>query len=80
MMGVLIRAFVVGEGPPAWGVIGVVWVAVMLALDVGFGRWYLRYPWRRIARDFDPRQGGWLGLGMATLLVTPWLVAVTRGL
>lgn len=72
--------WVVGAGPPAWWAFGVLWVAVMLGLDVGFGRWYLRYPWRRIARDFDPREGGWQGLGVVALLVTPWVVAVARGL
>jgi hypothetical protein len=72
--------WVVGEGPRMWGAIGAVWLGVMLALDVGFGRVYLRYPWSRIARDFDPRQGGYLGLGMLALALTPWAVAMLRGL
>jgi hypothetical protein len=71
--------WVVGGGPRVWWAIGAVWLAVLLALDVVFGRGYLRYPWRRIARDFDPRQGGWLGLGMLALALTPWVVAVLRG-
>jgi hypothetical protein len=32
-----------------------------LAFDIAFGRLYFRFPWHRIAADFDPRKGGLLG-------------------
>jgi hypothetical protein len=61
-------------------IVGIVWVGLMLALDLGFGRWVFRLPWRRIAADFDLRQGRLLGLGMLVLGVAPLLAARWRGL
>jgi hypothetical protein len=43
----------------------------MLAFDAGFGRAVFHFPWERIARDFDPRAGGWLGFGMTRLFLPP---------
>ncbi len=56
-------------------VVGLIWVALMLAFDVGFGRMVFRVGWSRIAADFDPRRGGLLGFGMLFLAVAPLLVA-----
>ncbi|MCF7688930.1 MAG: hypothetical protein K9N01_11575 [Cephaloticoccus sp.] len=56
--------------------VGLLWMLLMLALDVAFGRWVFRFSWQRIVRDFDPRQGGWLSFGMVLLLYAPWLAAV----
>jgi len=56
--------------------VGLLWMLLMLALDVAFGRWVFRFSWQRIARDFDPRQGGWLSFGMVLLLYAPWLAAL----
>jgi hypothetical protein len=61
-------------------VVGFVWVCLMLALDLGFGRWVFRLPWQRIVADFDLRQGRLLGLGMLVLTAAPLLVARWRGL
>ena len=33
----------------------------------------------RLAREFDPRQGGWLGLGMLATLLAPLLAGWWRG-
>jgi hypothetical protein len=60
--------------------IGAVWVAQMLALDLGFGRYVFRASWKRIAAEFDLRRGGLLGLGMLLLLCAPLLVAKLRGM
>jgi hypothetical protein len=46
---------------------------IVLAQSLGFS-------WERILADFDPRRGGLLGFGMATMLVMPWLAARLRGL
>jgi len=45
--------------------VGLLWMLLMLALDVAFGRWVFRFSWQRIARDFDPRQGGWRAINSA---------------
>jgi hypothetical protein len=60
--------------------IGVLWILLMLAFDIAFGLFYFRFSWQRMARDFDPRQGGLLGLGMVALFFTPLVVAKLRGL
>ena len=54
-----------------WLTGGGLWLALMLAFDAGFGRAVFHFPWERIARDFDPRAGGWLGFGMTRLFLPP---------
>jgi hypothetical protein len=60
--------------------VGVLWLALMLAFEVAFGRLVLRASWQRIAADFDFRKGGLLSIGMAVLLFAPLIVARLRGL
>lgn len=60
--------------------VGGLWLVGMLAVDVGFGRYVFHFPWSRILREFDPRQGGFLGFGMLVLLAAPLAVAWLRGL
>ena len=55
--------------------VALLWLALMLALDVGFGRLVFRVSWSRIAADFDPRRGDLLGVGMLFLAVAPLPVA-----
>ena len=60
--------------------IGALWLVLMLAFDVAFGRWVFRASWSRITAEFDPRQGGLLALGMFGLFLSPWIAAKLRGL
>jgi hypothetical protein len=60
--------------------IGWLWVALMLAFDLSLGRLWFHLPWKRLAADFDPRRGGFLGLGMLVLLFAPWIAASWRGM
>lgn len=60
--------------------IGFLWVGLMLLFDLAFGRFYFRFSWPRLAGDFDPRQGGLLGIGMLMLFLAPLGVAKLRGL
>jgi hypothetical protein len=57
--------------------VGAIWMALMVAFDVAVGRAF-GLPWERILADFDPRQGGLLGLAMAPIVVAPWLAARWR--
>jgi hypothetical protein len=60
--------------------VGSLWLALMLAFDLGLGRFYFGFPWKRLAADFNPRQGGFLGFGMLVLLLSPWIAARLRGI
>jgi hypothetical protein len=60
--------------------VGALWFALMLAFDVAFGRLVFHASWRRIAAEFDFRQGGLLAIGMVIVLLAPWLAARMRGL
>lgn len=60
--------------------VGFLWLTLMLALEVAFGRLVFRASWQRLAADFDFRKGGLLSIGMAVLLLALLLVAKLRGL
>jgi hypothetical protein len=60
--------------------IGLLWLMLMLAFDLAFGRLFFRFSWQRLAADFDPRKGGFLGIGMLLLFFAPLLGAKLRGL
>lgn len=60
--------------------VGALWLILMLTFDLGLGRLYFGFSWRRLARDFDVRQGGFLGFGMTVLFLTPLIIATIRGL
>jgi len=52
----------------------------MLGLEIAFGRLIFRVSWKRLAADFDFRQGGLLSLGMLVLFLAPFLAAKGSGL
>jgi len=60
--------------------VGALWLALMLAYDLLLGRFVFHFPWRRLAAEFDPRQGGLLAFGMGVLALAPLAVALARGL
>jgi hypothetical protein len=60
--------------------VGALWVTLMIAFELLLGRVVFSYSWQRMAEDYDIRQGGFLGLGMMVLLLTPRIVAKHRGL
>lgn len=54
--------------------IGVLWLVLMLAYDVGIGRWVFGMRWNKILADFDLRRGNYLALGMAWIFLAPLFV------
>jgi hypothetical protein len=60
--------------------VGFLWLVLMLAFEVAFGRLVFRASWERISADFDFRKGNLLVVGMLVLLFAPLLVAKVRGL
>jgi len=55
--------------------VGAFWATLMVAFDVLFGRYYIGYSWSRIAQDFDPSRGGFMALGLAVMVLAPWITA-----
>lgn len=60
--------------------IGLLWFVLMLAFEIGFGRFVFRASWKRLLSDFDFRQGGLLSIGMAILFFAPLIAAKIHGL
>jgi hypothetical protein len=58
--------------------VGAIWTVLMASFDVALGRFF-GFGWERILADFDPRQGGFLGLAMLPVVIAPWLAARWRG-
>lgn len=58
--------------------VGALWLVLMLVAEVVLGRLVFGYPWSRIAEDFDPSKGGFLGFGMLVLVAAPWLAGRWR--
>jgi hypothetical protein len=54
--------------------VGALWLGLMVAFDVGFGRWVFRSSWERIWEEFDLTRGRWLSIGMAVAFAAPWTV------
>ena len=68
------------ETYPECLLIGLIWLLLMLAYDIAFGRFVFHYSWRRIAADFDLRQGNFLAIGMLVIFLAPLLVTKLHGL
>lgn len=61
-------------GPASAGealLIGALWLVLMLAYDIGIGRWAFKMRWEKILADFDLRRGNYLALGMAWIFLAP---------
>jgi hypothetical protein len=44
------------------------WLVLMLAFEIAFGRWVFRVLWQRIAAKFDFRKGGLLSMGIFIII------------
>jgi hypothetical protein len=60
--------------------IGFLWLVLMLAFEIAFGRLVFRASWQRLASDFDFRKGGLLSIGMFILFAAPFLATKLRAL
>lgn len=54
--------------------IGSVWLAIMISLDLFFGRYVFKFKWSKIADDFNPLKGNFLSIGMVMLFLSPAIV------
>ncbi len=60
-----------------WLAVGLMWVVLMVAFEIGLGR-LLGLSWERLASDYDPRQGGYMLAGLAVLALAPLAAAKLR--
>jgi hypothetical protein len=58
--------------------VGLLWVVLTVLFEVVLGRLVLGLPWDRIAEDYDPARGGFLGLCLPFMAVSPHLAARVR--
>ena len=66
-----------GTTPRRLLAVGLLWLVLMLAFEVGLGR-AVGLSWERIASDYDPTQGGLMLVGMGVLFLAPLLAAKAR--
>jgi hypothetical protein len=59
-------------------VIGGVLALFMAGFDITLARSLLKLPWARVLRDFDPRTGNYLSLGLLLLVSFPYIVMQLR--
>jgi hypothetical protein len=59
--------------------VGLLWVVLTVLFEVGLGRLVLGLPWDRITEDYDLTRGGFLGLGLLFMAVSPPLAGWVRG-
>ena len=60
-------------------VIGLMWVALNLLFEIGLGRMVLDLTWDRLLEDYDLARGGFFGLGLLFMAVSPLLAAKVAG-
>lgn len=58
--------------------VGLLWAVLTILIEIGLGRLVLGLPWGRITEDYDPTRGGFLGLGLLFMAVSPLLAARTN--
>ena len=66
------------DTPGARWLVGLLWLALTLTFEFSLGRLVLGYSWNRLLEDYDVTRGGWLGLGMIVLLLSPHIAAALR--
>jgi len=59
--------------------IGVMWVGLTLAFEIGLG-WLVGYSWNRIASDYNLLHGGLMPLGLGVMAMAPWIASRLRQL
>ena len=58
--------------------VGLLCVVLTVLFEIGLGRLVLDLPWDRITEDYDPARGGFLGLGLLFMAMSPLLAARVR--
>ena len=53
--------------------VGLLWVVLTVVFEIGLGRFVLDLPWDRIIEDYDVTRGGFMGLGLLFMAISPIL-------
>jgi hypothetical protein len=51
--------------------VGLLWAALTILFEIGMGRLVFDLPWERLTEDYDPWRGGFLGLGLLFMAISP---------
>jgi apolipoprotein N-acyltransferase len=62
------------------GLVGLIWLVLILAFELLVGRFAAGFSWDRIAADYDPRRGGLMAFGLLLVAAAPLLAARFRRL
>lgn len=58
--------------------IGIVLALFMASFDIALGKFLLKLPWSKVLREFDPRTGNYLSLGLLLLVLFPYAAMQIR--
>jgi hypothetical protein len=58
--------------------VGLLWVVLTVLFEIVLGRLVLGLSWDRISEDYDITRGGFMGLGLVIMAVSPLLAAMLR--
>lgn len=53
--------------------IGIIWVVLTVAFELGLGIFVFAYSWERIFEDYNVARGGLMGFGLLFMLFAPFL-------
>jgi hypothetical protein len=59
--------------------VGVLWMVLTLAFEIGLGQLILGYSWGQIAADYNVYQGGLMPFGLVWIGLSPLIAAKIRG-
>ncbi|MFN7355187.1 MAG: hypothetical protein ACK5UZ_07625, partial [Pseudanabaena sp.] len=60
--------------------IGLAWLLLTVLFEIALGRFVLAYSWEQIAADYNLLQGGLMPIGLALLVLSPFIATKIRGI
>ncbi|GET39314.1 conserved hypothetical membrane protein [Microseira wollei NIES-4236] len=59
--------------------IGLLWLLLTIAFEIGLGRFVFAYSWERIASEYNLLAGGLMPIGLVVLTLSPLIAGKVRG-
>jgi hypothetical protein len=59
--------------------VGLFWLVLTVAFEIGLGRFVMGLSWRRIGDDYNLLRGGMMPVGLVILVLSPLIAARLRG-